>query len=439
MRLTLRLEAEHGGLLYDRDAKRYQPLSAAETFMLVASREMSVGQAHATLANRVGVATALLSLSTLRAGGYFEGTGSAERFTGRVVELPALEGAYGAPFVAHVGITLACNYSCTHCYSSSGKRAPGELTRGELFSVIDQLADMGCMQLVLGGGEPFMRQELPQLVRYADARGVDTFIHTNGSLLTTKILRELSACPPAALSVSVDGPDALENDGVRGTGTFERTRAGMQQLREHYAPGFSIACTITLENAARSAEMVEMAKREGATALRLRPAYPAGRAAGELALACDRDTFAESIDVARARADELGVELDAPHPHSAEEPDFEGFGCVAARMVLGITPAGDVTPCLNLSDEFLSGNVRRASIARLWSSGDSFGLIRDVTPNPQCDSCRHYDTCRGGCRVRALHTGNGLDGPDSWCHYEPKVGYEPELARARRVPLFVIQ
>ena len=35
-------------------------------------------------------------------------------------------------------------------------------------------------------------------------------------------------------------------------------------------------------------------------------------------------------------------------------------------------------------------------------------------------SCKHFDTCRGGCRVRSLYVGNGLNGPDSWCHFEPK-------------------
>ena len=114
------------------------------------------------------------------------------------------------------------------------------------------------------------------------------------------------------------------------------------------------------------------------------------------------------------------MKVDAPHPHEQGVPDFEGFGCVAARIVMGIDPQGKVTPCLNLPASFSGGDARTDSIEKLWRAGKGFVAVRGQTPNAQCQSCKHYETCRGGCRVRSLFAGNGLNGPDSWCHYEPK-------------------
>jgi len=422
--LTVRVEGARA-LLYDRRDHRYRALSSSEAFLLIASTEVAIDDAHALLSSRVGADDALVARASLAARDVFDDG----RFTGRVVELAPIAGAWASPLVCHLGLTLACNFSCAHCYSSSGKRAKGELTKGEICALVDELARIGCMKLVLGGGEPFVRKDLAAIVAHAHGAGVDTFVHTNGSLVDEETLRDLSRAPPAGLAVSLDGPDDETNDRVRGAGALERARAGLALLRAHYAPGFHVSFTVTPTNADTTDAMVDVARAEGAKLLLLRPAYPAGEAKDDQALVCDRDTFKRAIDRARRRADEIGLALDAPHPDDAGEPDFEGFGCVAARVVMGVSPTGDVTPCLNLPESFLSGNVRRAPVDVLWRGG-AFSTLREVVPNAQCDTCRHYDTCRGGCRVRALHVGHALDGPDSWCHYEPRDDVDEET-RAR--------
>ena len=412
---TLRVEA-NGALLYDRRAHQYFPLSAAESFLLCAVQEVPLKKALTHLTKAVGKKEATATHEALRESGELDDDG---RFTGRIIDTKQVAGAWGAPLVAHLGMTLACNFSCHHCYSSSGKRAADELTLPEIQTLIEQLAEMGCQKLVLGGGEPFLRSELPAVIRFADRFGIDCFVHTNGSKLSAKLLTELAECPPAALAVSLDGADEASNDAIRGAHAFKRAMQGVELLERHYPPGFNLSVTITPRNATQAPQMVELAHEHGAKVLLLRPAYPAGEAMAEPELVCDRDTFARAIDLARARAKELGVTVDAPHPHEQGVPDFEGFGCVAARVVMGIDPRGNVTPCLNLPDKFFAGNVRTQPLLKLWRGGRPFVAVRAQTANAQCASCRHFDTCRGGCRVRSLFAGNGLNGPDSWCHYEP--------------------
>lgn len=203
-RFTLRVEA-NGALLYDRVAHQYFQVAAAEAFLLSASTEVPLDEAVAQLTLAVGEEEALEARALLLERGELT---QGEGFQGRVLRMPEVRGAWGAPLVAHLGLTLACNYACAHCYSSSGKRAPNELTLGDIKGVVDRLAEAGCMKLVLGGGEPFLRDDLAAVIRYADTRGVDCFVHTNGSMLTRERLEELAKSPPAALAVSVDGPDA---------------------------------------------------------------------------------------------------------------------------------------------------------------------------------------------------------------------------------------
>jgi radical SAM protein with 4Fe4S-binding SPASM domain len=415
MRHTLRLEPEKA-ILYDRASHQYFPLSAGEAFLCVASEEVGPKAALKMLSKELGAEKARALHDALVADGALD----AEGFTGRVVENKDVKGAWAAPLVCHLGVTLACNFACNHCYSSSGRRAKNELTLEEIERLVNQLADIGCCKLVLGGGEPFLRKELPEIVAYADARGVDCFVHTNASLVRADVLARLAKTPPAGLAVSMDGADEASNDRIRGDGAFRKTLQGLALLREHWPHGFNISVTVTPKNADATPELVRFAKEQGARVLLLRPAYPAGEAMSDSALVCDRDTFARAIDLARPVAKKLEVTLDAPHPHEAGVPDFEGFGCVAARVVLGVDPKGNVTPCLNLSKDFDAGNVREKPLGELWRAGKSFVLLRAQQPGPQCSRCKHYDTCRGGCRVRALYAENGLGGTDSWCHFEPR-------------------
>lgn len=420
LRHTLRLEADRA-LLYDRVAHQYFPLSAGEAFLCTAAAEVGLDEATRMLADTIGEEDAAEFRAQLEDEGAIDQNG----FTGRLLEQRDIKGAYAAPLVCHLGVTLACNFACNHCYSSSGQRAKDELTLEDIKRLVDQLVDIGCMKLVLGGGEPFLRKELPDIVAYADSRGVDCFVHTNASLVRAEVLERLAKTPPASLAVSLDGPDAHTNDRVRGPRAFDKTMKGLEVLRAHWPHGFNLSVTITPENADLTPRLVALAKEQGAKVLLLRPAYPAGEAMKDTSLICDRETFARAIDLARPEAERLGVTLDAPHPREQGAPDFDGFGCVAARVVLGVDPRGNVTPCLNLPGGFDSGNIKEKKLSDLWKKGRGFVLLRAQEPGPQCGTCKHYETCRGGCRVRSLYAENGLGGPDSWCHYEPREDVVP--------------
>jgi radical SAM protein with 4Fe4S-binding SPASM domain len=426
-RFLLRSEGP-ASLLYDREQHTYLAVSEVECFLLEAARDVPLDVAIRMVSGFVTERDLPQQVAALRRLGALDDAG---QFDGDIVKLAPVEGGFGAPLVCHLGLTLACNYACAHCYSSSGKRADDELTLDEIEDLADQLRAMGCMKLVFGGGEPLVRRDLPDAVRVAKARGLSVYVHTNGSLADDERVRALADDPPTSLALSLDGATPDTNDAVRGDGTFERSLEGARKLAAAYPPGFTINMTVTAKNAHDVAPMVDLAKDLGAKLLLLRPAYPAGNAL-DSALAVDRDTFAAAVDTARARADVVGLDLDAPHPDRAQPPDFPGFGCVAARVVLGVTPSGRVSPCLNLPREYEDGSVRDRPLLETWRASSAFTRVRGVEPNAQCASCKHYDTCRGGCRVRALNAHGALDAPDSWCHYEPEdepVEYRPRGLR----------
>src|SRR6202021_3692893 len=74
-----------------------------------------------------------------------------------------------APICLTWELTYACNLSCVHCLSSSGRRDPAELSTQECKRVIDELERMQVFYVNIGGGEPTVRPDFWERVDYATA------------------------------------------------------------------------------------------------------------------------------------------------------------------------------------------------------------------------------------------------------------------------------
>ena len=85
-----------------------------------------------------------------------------------------------APICLTWELTYACNLSCVHCLSSSGRRDPRELSTDECKAVIDTLERMQVFYVNIGGGEPTVRPDFWELVDYATAHHVGVKFSTNG-------------------------------------------------------------------------------------------------------------------------------------------------------------------------------------------------------------------------------------------------------------------
>ena len=81
--------------------------------------------------------------------------------------------------------TQACNLTCQHCYRDASPQAlKEELTTAEAKRLIEQIAKAGFKIMIFSGGEPLMRQDMPELIAYAASQGLRPVLGTYGSLRT---------------------------------------------------------------------------------------------------------------------------------------------------------------------------------------------------------------------------------------------------------------
>ncbi|MDN5798227.1 MAG: mycofactocin radical SAM maturase [Intrasporangium sp.] len=329
----------------------------------------------------------------------------------------AFERGLDAPICLTWELTYACNLSCSHCLSSSGRRNPRELTTQQCKAVLDELQRMQVFYVNIGGGEPTVRPDFWELVDYATDHQVGVKFSTNGVRITPDAARRLAASDYVDVQVSLDGATAEVNDAVRGAGSFALAIRAMENLHDAGFENFKVSVVMTRHNIPQLDAFAALAERYHAQ-LRLTRLRPAGRGAAvwhELRPLPGQQRELYDWLVLHGESVLTG---DSFFHLAAYGESLPGLGlCGAGRVVCLIDPVGDVYACpFAIHESFRAGNVLTdGGFGTVWRTSSLFADLRAPQTGGVCSSCAHHDTCRGGCMAAKFFTGLPLDGPDPEC------------------------
>lgn len=118
-----------------------------------------------------------------------------------------------APMFVELFVTRRCNMRCSYCFTwrDDGLVSTSEPSTAELKQRISHLKFLGCNVISFMGGEPTLREDLVELVRFCRSKGMFVSMDTNGLLLTKAFLRRLSKAGMGSIIVSLDGIDGLKS------------------------------------------------------------------------------------------------------------------------------------------------------------------------------------------------------------------------------------
>lgn len=144
------------------------------------------------------------------------------------------------PLNGSLEVTARCNLRCQHCYLPMSQRAGsrlGELSLLEIRRIFSEIADAGCLWLLLTGGEPFMRKDFLEIYDDAKQKGFIITLFTNGTLLTEQIVDHLAEWRPFSIEISIYGATQATYERVTGIpGSFTRCMRGIEMLLERNLP-----------------------------------------------------------------------------------------------------------------------------------------------------------------------------------------------------------
>jgi mycofactocin radical SAM maturase len=310
-------------------------------------------------------------------------------------------------------VSLACNLRCSHCLSSSGEPATGEMTTDEALNLVAQLEIARVFQVNFGGGEPFMRPDFEEILAACHGRGIMTCISTNGTLLDAARVERLAASRLVAIQVSMDGARRETCDAIRGAGVYERAIAALKLLAASPIPT-SINTVLTKQNASEIPALHQLAKELGVS-LRVSRFRPSGRGADnwEELRPSPAQLLAFSSWLAGSGEVRTGDSF-----FSLTTQERQGLGlnlCGAAKLTCCVGPTGNMYPCAFLQTErFKAGSLRASTFQEIWDDSEIYASFRNLRIH-SCEECRRFDQCHGGCPAVAWHLKNDINGGDPEC------------------------
>ena len=132
-------------------------------------------------------------------------------------------------------ITARCNLRCRYCYFFNNPAVEyRDLPTDEWLTFFDELGSLGVMNVTLAGGEPFIREDLPELLEGIVRNRMRFSFLSNGGLIDDEIAAFIAGTGRCDyVQVSVDGSRAEIHDSCRGQGSFDGAIRGIRTLQRH--------------------------------------------------------------------------------------------------------------------------------------------------------------------------------------------------------------
>jgi len=316
-------------------------------------------------------------------------------------------------------ITHRCNLKCIHCFAYDTFE---ELSTEEAKSVIDQLSSIGIVILKITGGEPLIREDIFELLKYATSKNLDIILSTNGTLITPKVAEILVESGIKNVQVSLESADKSIHEKIRGKGTFDKTVDGIKNLVKNGIE-VSVVATLMSCNIKEISKTVDFVYELGVRKFLTRRLVMYGRARKKWRHLCPQPKqLVKAYWILKKKSEEYPDMFIKPESQYmfGVDPSLlkEGYAptCECGKTQCGIKPDGTVTPCEYVT--IPAGNLKKENFLDIWNNAEIFRKFRELNIEKlkgKCATCEFKKICRGGCRASALFEYGDFYAEDPMC------------------------
>ncbi len=332
-------------------------------------------------------------------------------------------------------ISGECNLSCRHCWINPRSK-DADLGTEEVKEAINQAAELGARRIKFTGGEPFLREDIFQILEFVKSKNLKIIIETNGTLIGEKEAIELKRLKVSFISLSIDSADSSIHDKLRGLdGAFNLAIRGLRALKN---TGFSpqvIAC-IYRGNISGVEKLALLAQAFGAGSLKLNPIMQIGRAEGfakeeQLLKVEELIHFEKYIQGELQPKVKIPILLDIPMAFKTLAYIKKHSSSCGLFGIIGVLSDGAISLCGigNEIKELNMGNIKTDRLKDVWLNNTVLNFIRENIPNNLegiCGKCIFRRFCLGKCRADAYHQSKSLTAPFSFCQEAYEKGLFPK-------------
>lgn len=274
-----------------------------------------------------------------------------------------------------------CNQKCLHCYACGQKQAEvQELKTDEWKQIIDKCRNVGIPQLTFTGGEPTMRKDLVELIKYSE--WFVTRLNTNGVLLTESLCKSLYDASLDSVQITLYSYNSEVHNKLVGANNYERT---VQGIKNAVKAGLNVSINTPI--CSLNSDYVETLKfinSLGVSYVSCSGLIVTGNATKQESKDTQLDTdvlyyiLRQAADYCKKK--HMEISFTSPGWISEKRLRFLKLtvpSCGACLSNMAISPDGKVIPC----QSWLGGDVLGDMLKDKWSK---------IWNNPNCINNRNY-------------------------------------------------
>jgi radical SAM protein with 4Fe4S-binding SPASM domain len=314
-----------------------------------------------------------------------------------------------APYRMDLAITYRCNNDCSHCYN---QEHPGttnssahhqELGTQAWKQVLNRLWDLGIPHIIFTGGEPTLRNDLPELIAHAESNGQITGLNTNARRLADpEYVSSLVQAGLDHVQITLESSNASIHDQmVHSKGAFAQTVKGIQNVLSTRLYVMTNT-TMLQDNIHTISSILDFLSDLGVPTVGLNALIYSGR--GEsVGSGLPETQLTPLLEIASRKTQEHGQRLIwyTPTQYCHFDPtqlDLGVKGCTAALYNMCIEPDGSILPCQSYYKPL--GNILKDPWDSIWNHPLAIRLRERQGLPEKCTGCGLLSECGGGCPLQ---------------------------------------
>ncbi len=328
------------------------------------------------------------------------------------------------PRSVHLHITNRCNLMCKYC-SDFKEDIISDLPTDDWLNFFDELNRCAVLSAGIGGGEPFLRDDLKELIKGIIRNRMRFNIASNGTLITNNMAEFIASTERCdSIQISIDGSYPECHDVFRGDGSFKRAVTGLRFLQRH---NISVGVRVTIHR--QNVYDLEGIARFLLEELKL-PSFSTNAASyfgrcrsnsEEVQLTIDERSYAMEtllqlnkkykgrISAAAGPLAEAQTWSEMEQARKNKQKNHSNCGylrsCGGVFSEMTILADGVMVPCSQMGHIEL-GRINRDNLREIWQDHPELIRLRERRDIPLnvfdfCQGCEYIPYCRGNCPALA--------------------------------------
>ena len=315
-------------------------------------------------------------------------------------KIEAFQTPVSAPYRMDLALTYRCNINCSHCYNQ--RRESAELTTAEWKKIIAILWEQGIPHIDFTGGEPTLRDDLAELISYAEDLGMITGLLTNGvRLADAAFVGRLKQAGLDYVQVTLESHLEEVHNLMVASDSFRQTVQGIRHIVEQDIHVLTNS-TITRANCDHIEKIVPFLKSLGVRSFAVNSIIKAGKSRHQDPGLSEEEILPIINGLQQeAEREEMRFTWYTPTQYCRLNPVENDLGvkqCTAGKYNLAIEPDGTVIPCQSFFRPL--GNILNDPFEKIYQHDFLVSLRRRDWAMDKCRQCEWLPTCGCGCPLQ---------------------------------------